>query len=60
MVWVLHGFYVGSAYDTALMSADLKYKNSLLRGDLAYKVTARSRRNTYSSFIVNTSVLQIC
>lgn len=34
------GFYVGSAYDTALMSADLKYKNSLLRGDLAYKVTA--------------------
>lgn len=40
MVWVLHGFYVGSAYDTALMAADLKYKNSLLRGDLAYKVTA--------------------
>lgn len=34
------GFYIGSAYDTALMSADLKYKNSLLRGDLAYKVTA--------------------
>ena len=34
------GFYVGSAYDTALMSVDLKYKNSLLRGDLAYKVTA--------------------
>ena len=34
------GFYVGSAYDTALMSADLKYKNSLLRGDLAYQVTA--------------------
>lgn len=34
------GFYVGSAYDTALMAADLKYKNSLLRGDLAYKVTA--------------------
>ena len=33
-------FYVGSAYDTALMSVDLKYKNSLLRGDLAYKVTA--------------------
>ena len=40
MEWVLHGFYVGSAYDTALMAADLKYKNSLLRGDLAYKVTA--------------------
>ena len=34
------GFYVGSAYDTALMSADLKYKDSLLRGDLAYQVTA--------------------
>lgn len=34
------GFYVGSAYDTALLSVDLKYKNSLLRGDLAYKVTA--------------------
>lgn len=34
------GFYVGSSYDTALLAADLKYKNSLLRGDLAYKVTA--------------------
>ena len=34
------GFYVGSAYDTALMAADLKYKNSLLRGDLAYQITA--------------------
>lgn len=34
------GFYVGSAYDTCLLSADLKYKNSLFRGDLAYKVTA--------------------
>ena len=34
------GFYVGSAYDTALIAADLKYKNSLLRGDLSYKVTA--------------------
>lgn len=34
------GFYVGNAYDTALMAADLKYKNSLLRGDLAYQVTA--------------------
>ena len=34
------GFYIGSSYDTALMAADLKYKNSLLRGDLAYKVTA--------------------
>ena len=34
------GFYVGNVYDTALIAADLKYKNSLLRGDLAYKVTA--------------------
>lgn len=34
------GFYVGSAYDTALLATDLKYKNSLLRGDLSYKVTA--------------------
>lgn len=34
------GFYVGSVYDTALLAADLKYKNSLLRGDLAYQVTA--------------------
>lgn len=34
------GFYVGSAYDTALLATDLKYKNSLLRGDLTYKVTA--------------------
>lgn len=34
------GFYVGSAYDTALLSVDLKFKNSLLRGDLAYMVTA--------------------
>lgn len=36
----LQGFYVGSAYDTALLSVDLKFKNSLLKGDLAYKVTA--------------------
>ena len=34
------GFYVGQSYDVALLSADLKYKNSLIRGDLAYKVTA--------------------
>lgn len=34
------GFYVGSAFDTALLATDLKYKNSLLRGDLTYKVTA--------------------
>lgn len=34
------GFYVGAAFDTALLATDLKYKNSLLRGDLAYKVTA--------------------
>ena len=36
----LTGFYIGSVYDTALLAADLKYKNSMLRGDLAYKVTA--------------------
>lgn len=34
------GFYVGNAYDSVLLSIDLKFKNSLLRGDLAYKVTA--------------------
>lgn len=34
------GFYIGNVYDTILMASDLKYKNSLLRGDLAYKVTA--------------------
>lgn len=34
------GMYVGNVYDVALVSADLKYKNSLLRGDLAYQVTA--------------------
>ena len=36
----INGFFVGSAYDTTLLASDLKYKNSLLRGDLAYKVTA--------------------
>ena len=36
----LNGFFVGSAYDTALVAADLKYKNSMFRGDLAYQVTA--------------------
>lgn len=36
----LTSFYVGSVYDTALLASDLKYKNSFLRGDLAYKVTA--------------------
>lgn len=36
----LTGFYIGNVYDTALLAADLKYKNSMLRGDLAYKVTA--------------------
>ena len=36
----LTSFYIGNVYDTVLMAADLKYKNSLLRGDLAYKVTA--------------------
>ena len=36
----LTGFYVGSAYDTALIASDLKFKNSMFRGDLAYQVTA--------------------
>lgn len=36
----LGGFYVGSAYDTALLATDLKYKNQMIRGDLAYKITA--------------------
>lgn len=36
----IQGFYIGSAYDSALLAADLKYKNSMLRGDLTYKVTA--------------------
>jgi len=34
------GMYVGSVYDVALQAADLKYKNSLIRGDMAYEVTA--------------------
>lgn len=33
-------FYIGNVYDSALLAADLKYKNSMLRGDLAYQVTA--------------------
>jgi hypothetical protein len=39
MAW--NGFYgiVGSAYDTALLSADLAYKNKFFRNDLAYKIT---------------------
>ena len=36
----LIGMYIGSVYDVALQAADLKYKNSLIRGDLAYQVTA--------------------
>lgn len=36
----IQGFYVGNVFDTLLMASDLKMKNSLLRGDLAYKVTA--------------------
>ena len=47
------GFYIGSAYDTALMSVDLKYKNSLLRGDLAYKVTA-GRDGTHLVHLMST------
>ena len=36
-----NGFYgyIGSAYDTALLSADLRYKNKFFRNDLAYKIT---------------------
>ena len=34
------GFYIGSMYDVALTAADLKYKNSMFRGDLSYKITA--------------------
>lgn len=34
------GFYTMPAYDTILLSADLAYKNRLLRSDLTYKVTA--------------------
>ena len=36
-----NGFYgcIGSAYDTALLSADLKYKNQFFMNDLAYKIT---------------------
>ena len=36
-----NGFYgcIGSAYDTALLSADLKEKNKYFRNDLAYKIT---------------------
>lgn len=33
-------FYFGASYDTMLLAANLKYKNSMFRGDLAYKVTA--------------------
>lgn len=35
-----YGFFIGSMYDVALTAADLRYKNSMFRGDLAYKVTA--------------------
>ena len=36
-----NGFYgyIGSAYDTALLAADLKYKNKYFMNDLAYKIT---------------------
>ena len=36
-----NGFYgcIGSAYDTALLAADLKYKNKFFMNDLAYKIT---------------------
>ena len=31
----LGGFFIGSAYDTTLLAADLKYKNQMIRSDLA-------------------------
>lgn len=34
------GYYIAPAYDVALLSTDLAYKNRLLRSDLIYKVTA--------------------
>lgn len=34
------GFLVGGLYDSMLTAVDLKTKNSMLRGDLVYKVTA--------------------
>ena len=34
------GFLVGGLYDAMLTSVDMKNKNSMLRGDLVYKVTA--------------------
>lgn len=34
------GFLVGSLYDSMLASVDIKNKNSMMRGDLTYKVTA--------------------
>jgi hypothetical protein len=36
-----NGFYgcFGSAYDTALIASDLKYKNKFFMNDLAYKIT---------------------
>ena len=34
------GFMVGNLYDVALASVDLKNRNSFLKGDLVYKVTA--------------------
>jgi hypothetical protein len=34
------GMFVMPAYDTTLLASDLKYKQHLLGGDLAYKVTA--------------------
>lgn len=40
MINGLGGFYFGSMYDIALTASSLKYANSMLRGDLTYKVTA--------------------
>lgn len=39
---IMQGFYIGASFDSALYSAHLKYQNSMLRGDLTFKVTALS------------------
>ena len=36
----LGSFFFGSMYDVALTASSLKYANSMLRGDLCYRVTA--------------------
>lgn len=36
----LGSFFFGNMYDVALSATSLKYANSMIRGDLAYKITA--------------------